>query len=244
MFQYKQFQGVLQVNSTIQTVGLRGIREKFDIYNNAEEYISDIKNLASVYARHSGLNNIAWDQNNNEHSTIMSILITDDEEVEIATREFKKECLHDVKCIRECVECFQNWINDHQEYFVKACNFPHLLVLAKFGHFPHWPAKVMSVLGDKVSVEFFGDHTRADVSDNDCYLYRKPRTSKDPPFKAAVEVRLYFFSLLLNRNYCKLFSVNCYENQMHQFMYPVYRIKFQFHRFLIQFSNIIFGSIF
>lgn len=115
-------------------------------------------------------------------------LFTDDDKLKQAARELKRECAKDVKSIRECAECFQNWVNDREGYFVKVCSKLHVLVLAKYDNFPYWPAKVMSVLGDKVNVEFFGDHTRADVPEKNCYLYRKPKFSKDPSFNEAVVV--------------------------------------------------------
>lgn len=104
-----------------------------------------------------------------------------------------QEIVHDVKSIEDCAECVQNWLNDRDAYFVEVCQKPHLLVLAKFGNY-HWPAKVMSVLGDKVTVEFFGDHTQADVFEGNCYLYRQPKKSKDNLFNKAVKVNLFFVS--------------------------------------------------
>ena len=46
----------------------------------------------------------------------------------------------------------------------------------------------MSVNGDNVRIEFFGDHTRAEVLASNCHLYRKPKKSKNADFNAAVKV--------------------------------------------------------
>lgn len=61
--------------------------------------------------------------------------------------------------------------------------------MTKTGYYPYWPAKVMSVNGDNVRVEFFGEHTRAEVSASNCHLYRKPsKRSKNADFNASIKV--------------------------------------------------------
>lgn len=140
--------------------------------------------------------------------TSMSISILD-EKLRQAGKELKKEIARDVKSIQDCAECFENWVHDNFAYFVQVCNTPHLLVLAKFGGFRYWPAKVMSVAGDKVTVEFFGDHSQADVPQENCYLYRKPKLTTDALFNAAVKV-------------------NFSDSFFHLFSFLFYSVRFKF----------------
>lgn len=46
----------------------------------------------------------------------------------------------------------------------------------------------MSVIGDKVNVEFFGDHTCADVAESVCYVYRKPTRTANVDLTKAIAV--------------------------------------------------------
>ncbi|XP_055306216.1 MYND-type zinc finger-containing chromatin reader ZMYND8-like [Sitodiplosis mosellana] len=166
---YRKFGAPLSINkddadSALKTVGLTGIAEKLDTYVTFEDFLRDIKILTQVYSQH----------------------YEDEQSMVQEAKELKRECAHDVKSIRLCNECFDNWMKDRNGYFVKVCAKPHLLVMAKYDCHPYWPAKVMSVFGDKVNIEFFGDHTQADVSDSNCYLYRKPKKSANADLNEAV----------------------------------------------------------
>lgn len=85
-----------------------------------------------------------------------------------------KRCRRDVDSIRKCEECFEFWLNDPDNYFKEVCSKPHLLVYAKFGSYPYWPAKLMSIDtdDDTVNVEFFDEtHSQADIPADKIMLY-------------------------------------------------------------------------
>lgn len=113
-----------------------------------------------------------------------------------AANSLSMDCHSDAKSIRNCAECFQFWVNDRFLSFTKVCSTPHMPVFAKVGTFPFWPAKVMSVEGHLVNVEFFGDHSQAFVESDKCLLYavRLPgRKVKSDEYKHAMKVRWYHF---------------------------------------------------
>lgn len=115
--------------------------------------------------------------------------------------ELSELCHRDVLSLQSCTDCFEHWINDADNHFTKVCTLPHVLVYAKFSDFPHWPAKIMSVDGNMVNVEFFGDHKQADVLASNCFLYstRYPgKIGKNDALQDAIEVILgksYLFEL-------------------------------------------------
>lgn len=99
------------------------------------------------------------------------LLISENPELTKAVKYLLGNCRRDVESIRKCSECFRAWTEDRLTYFTRACSKPHLLIFAKTPDNPLWPAKVMQIKGDLVNVEFFGDHTQADIPAKDCFLY-------------------------------------------------------------------------
>lgn len=93
-----------------------------------------------------------------------------------------------------CADCYVNAIKKPQTFFTDVCANPHLIVWAKMKKFPHWPAKLMSINGKTANVRFFEEHTNANVSVADCYLYSEKHPmgcsiTNDDRLKIAVEVR-------------------------------------------------------
>lgn len=82
-----------------------------------------------------------------------------------------KVCRQEANEIDTCAECYLN-ANSSDEWFVKVCTHPHLLLWAKLKGFPYWPAKAMGAGPNAVvNVRFFGKHDRANVPVKDCFLY-------------------------------------------------------------------------
>lgn len=106
-------------------------------------------------------------------------------------------CHRDVRSIHTCPECFEYWAIDPNDYFTKVCAKPHLIVYAKAEGHKLWPAKVMSINGNMVNVEFFGEHSQADVLAKHCVLYPKRRPvvegKKSSPIIIALRVRRDIF---------------------------------------------------
>lgn len=82
-------------------------------------------------------------------------------------------CIREINDIKSCSECYLNRRKNIKDRMIRACERPHLLVWAKFDYFPYWPAKVMSYNDKCVSVEFFDDHSTAEVEVDNCLLYSK-----------------------------------------------------------------------
>ncbi|KAI8045863.1 protein kinase C-binding protein 1 [Drosophila gunungcola] len=99
------------------------------------------------------------------------ILDAGDGKVEQASKAVVKVCRQEANEIDTCPECYLN-ANSSDEWFVKVCRHPHLLLWAKLKGFPYWPAKAMgSSTSALVNVRFFGKHDRAFVPVKDCFLY-------------------------------------------------------------------------
>ncbi|CAB3386326.1 Hypothetical predicted protein [Cloeon dipterum] len=79
----------------------------------------------------------------------------------------------ETKEIESCPNCLFNAYTMKPDWFIQACDRPHLLVWAKMKGFPYWPAKAMSFNqgGTLVDVRFFGKHDRAYLPIVDCMLY-------------------------------------------------------------------------
>lgn len=104
-----------------------------------------------------------------------------------------------------CNECYYGLLR--YETFEKLCKEPHLLVWCKNGHFPYWPAKLMSVdaANGKAEVRFFDDkYYSMVVQVKNCYLYstERPNAKIKSTYKKAYEKTQevnfpHFFLLLL-----------------------------------------------
>lgn len=116
------------------------------------------------------------------------IYISDNQQLKKAIIELKTNCERAAKGIRACPECMENWSRDRYDYFTKVCRKPHLIVTAKMDTAPYWPAKVMAMDGYMAYVEFFGDHTQADIPSDKCHLYTKPKESTNEDLNFAFDV--------------------------------------------------------
>lgn len=76
-----------------------------------------------------------------------------------------------------CCDCYENH-DSCDDWFIKACKQPHLLVWAKFETYPFWPAKIISVVRNKVYVRFFGEYEYGDLSVKDVFLLSKQDLNK------------------------------------------------------------------
>ncbi|KAH8312732.1 hypothetical protein KR044_012556, partial [Drosophila immigrans] len=124
-------------------------RIKSRAFQSSDEFLSEVK----------------WIQ----HNTL--ILDTGDAKAEQASKAVVKICRQEANEIDTCAECYLN-ANSSDEWFVKVCTHPHLLLWAKLKGFPYWPAKAMGNGPNAVvNVRFFGKHDRANVPVKDCFLY-------------------------------------------------------------------------
>ncbi|XP_028667464.2 protein kinase C-binding protein 1 isoform X1 [Erpetoichthys calabaricus] len=88
-----------------------------------------------------------------------------------------KICEHEMNEIEVCPECYLSACQKRENWFCEPCSNPHPLVWAKLKGFPFWPAKALRDKDGQVDARFFGQHDRAWVPINNCYLM-----SKEIPF--------------------------------------------------------------
>ncbi|XP_028854038.1 protein kinase C-binding protein 1 isoform X3 [Denticeps clupeoides] len=88
-----------------------------------------------------------------------------------------KICEHEMNEIEVCPECYLSACQKRDNWFCEPCSNPHPLVWAKLKGFPFWPAKALRDKDGQVDARFFGQHDRAWVPINNCYLM-----SKEIPF--------------------------------------------------------------
>ncbi|XP_066442389.1 MYND-type zinc finger-containing chromatin reader ZMYND8 isoform X4 [Eleutherodactylus coqui] len=88
-----------------------------------------------------------------------------------------KICEHEMNEIEVCPECYLAACQKRDNWFCEPCSTPHPLVWAKLKGFPFWPAKALRDKDGQVDARFFGQHDRAWVPMNNCYLM-----SKEIPF--------------------------------------------------------------
>ncbi|XP_023693864.2 MYND-type zinc finger-containing chromatin reader ZMYND8-like isoform X3 [Paramormyrops kingsleyae] len=88
-----------------------------------------------------------------------------------------KICEHEMNEIEVCPECYLSSCQKRENWFCEPCSQPHPLVWAKLKGFPFWPAKALRDKDGQVDARFFGQHDRAWVPINNCYLM-----SKEIPF--------------------------------------------------------------
>ncbi|XP_036388505.1 protein kinase C-binding protein 1-like isoform X2 [Megalops cyprinoides] len=88
-----------------------------------------------------------------------------------------KICEHEMNEIEVCPECYLSACQKRENWFCEPCSQPHPLVWAKLKGFPFWPAKALRDKDGQVDARFFGQHDRAWVPINNCYLM-----SKEIPF--------------------------------------------------------------
>ncbi|TTE51860.1 Protein kinase C-binding protein 1 [Bagarius yarrelli] len=88
-----------------------------------------------------------------------------------------KICEHEMNEIEVCPECYLSACQKRDNWFCEPCSQPHSLVWAKLKGFPFWPAKALRDKDGQVDARFFGQHDRAWVPINNCYLM-----SKEIPF--------------------------------------------------------------
>jgi hypothetical protein len=76
--------------------------------------------------------------------------------------------------IEICSECYLRSAQPlTTDWFAEPCTIPHTLCWAKMKGYQPWPAKVLRIVNDEVDVRFFGQHDRAWVSINNCFILSK-----------------------------------------------------------------------
>ncbi|CAF1055106.1 unnamed protein product [Rotaria sordida] len=89
-------------------------------------------------------------------------------------RALLKIARHEMTEIEICSECYLRSAQPiTTDWFAEPCRIPHTLCWAKMKGYQPWPAKVLRIVNDEVDVRFFGQHDRAWVSINNCFVLSK-----------------------------------------------------------------------
>ncbi|CAF3385877.1 unnamed protein product [Rotaria sp. Silwood1] len=99
-------------------------------------------------------------------------------------RALLKIARHEMTEIEICSECYLRSAQPvSTDWFAEPCRIPHTLCWAKMKGYQPWPAKVLRIVNDEVDVRFFGQHDRAWVSINNCFVLSKeyPGVEKKKP---------------------------------------------------------------
>lgn len=128
-------------------------------------------------------------------------LIPDDETNVHIAELLQKAAKEEFDGLSKCGTCYANAHAHPQNWFTMVCDPPHVLAWAKFQGCSIWPVKIMSAVGKKLSVRFFGDHTHADIAAAKCYLFSeqspagKAAQSRGGQYKNALQVNhtTFFF---------------------------------------------------
>jgi len=92
----------------------------------------------------------------------------------LIAKQMVKTAEFEMKEIEVCPECYLNAGKNRPDWFCEPCQKNHPLIWAKLAGFPHWPAKALKLDGKGlVDARFFGQHDRAWVREENCYLYSK-----------------------------------------------------------------------
>lgn len=82
--------------------------------------------------------------------------------------------------MQACVECYINSCERPDHHMVMVCTAAHPVVWSRMCPDSHyWPAKLLIAQNPKVTVRFFGHHSKADIALTDCLMY-----SRDYPNEA------------------------------------------------------------
>ncbi|CAF1654713.1 unnamed protein product [Adineta ricciae] len=89
-------------------------------------------------------------------------------------RALLKIARHEMNEIEICSECYLRSAQSLTlDWFAEPCSTPHTLCWAKMKGYQPWPAKVLRIVNDEVDVRFFGQHDRAWVPINNCFILSK-----------------------------------------------------------------------
>lgn len=89
-------------------------------------------------------------------------------------------CSLQLKFMKNCANCIEHYHENIDDWMVKMCDLPHLVVWVEIEGvdfwpsakgFNCWPAKVLGVDGSSLEIAFFGHHQFSIVNVDNCYLY-------------------------------------------------------------------------
>lgn len=115
-------------------------------------------------------------------------------------KALQKRCNNEIETIKLCGDCYMN--ANQPSSFTFVCSKPHLLLWVMYGEYPIWPAKLLAARKGRkpLKVQFFGDHTSAEVTYKDCFLFSKEDpnewfTNRDNElFQKAMDVSSFQFN--------------------------------------------------
>lgn len=128
-----------------------------------------------------------------------------------SAKSLLQHCEGEIHEMKLCGDCYMK--REQEDFFIKVCSQPHLVLWVKYHTYPYWPAKLLKVhdkRGKPLEVYFFKDHNTALVSHDNCFLYSKEDpniycTDQDKAnVTSAVEVRninIFYFKQSIHSFY-------------------------------------------
>lgn len=108
-----------------------------------------------------------------------SCLISGDRTKRKLAKKLKLCIDHEMDSSKKCSQCYSNATEYPDDWFTMVCAKPHLIVWAKIQkNGQYLPAKLISIDGSRVHVRFFPEHTSADLSASQCFLYSEEYPGK------------------------------------------------------------------
>ncbi|UJR35707.1 hypothetical protein I4U23_028457 [Adineta vaga] len=138
----------------IHPMDLETIDKNIDLkkYRSTDAFLADVKWITH--------NSVVFNGNQSKFTAI--------------ARAILKIARHEMTEIEICSECYLRSAQPlTPDWFAEPCTIPHTLCWAKMKGYQAWPAKVLRIVNDEVDVRFFGQHDRAWVPINNCFILSK-----------------------------------------------------------------------
>lgn len=88
--------------------------------------------------------------------------------------------------MKNCANCCENYHKNIDDWMIKVCDLPHLVVWVEIDNvdfwpsakgFSCWPAKVLGIDDSNLEIVFFGHHQFSMVNADKCCLYTGRQTN-------------------------------------------------------------------
>lgn len=108
-------------------------------------------------------------------------LLTENHKFTETAAELLKTSTDELMLMKGCANCYDHKCSSPDDWMVKTCDQPHLILWIDIGNidfwpshkgYRYWPAKVFGLIDDqRLRIMFFGHHEFEKIDIKDCYLY-------------------------------------------------------------------------
>lgn len=164
------------------------LMENISTYRNFEQFLADVEWMVhNCMILHASKFHFLYKPKRRRYLCSF-FLLQSLSELHLITRTARvllEYLIREIDIVKMCTDCYRNANVREMGWFTRVCRKPHLIVWTKRCDNNYWPAKVMSTNGEEVMVQFFGNHTKANVSTTaSCFLYsdENPRHLNVPSY--------------------------------------------------------------